>query len=135
MSDHVDRAVQVIEGHVSTTLLATDIAQELDVAGLLAKYPHLEGEGDWLIEVVNYHTCGAGPGSGAGHEPGCGTIPVGRLVTPEHDAAVAAKALREAADGFSDPDNPCHDPEPLNEVAQWLRLMADERIERTEATP
>lgn len=124
MNDHVDRAVQVIEGHVSTTLLATDIAQELDAAGLLAKYPHLEIEGDWLIEVVNYHTCGAGPGSGAGHEPGCGTIPVGRLATPAHDAEVAAKALREAvSDVLEDGD-----PDDMG-VAAWLQMRAD-RIER-----
>lgn len=77
-----------------------DIAQALANAGLLTKRPRLEIEGEWLVEVVDYHTCGAGPGSGAGHEPGCGSIPVARLVTPEHDAEVAAKALREAAPRF-----------------------------------
>lgn len=33
-------------------------------------------DGTWLVEDVQEHTCGAGPGSGAGHEPGCGTIPL-----------------------------------------------------------
>ena len=51
-----------------------------------------------LLNLVNYHTCGAGPGSGAGHEPGCGTIPVGRLAAPEHDAAVYVRELRADAD-------------------------------------
>lgn len=79
---------------------ATYALQIIDAAGLLAKYPHLEVDGDWLIEAVNEHTCGAGPGSGAGHEPGCGTIPVGRLLTPEVEAEVAARALRDAADAL-----------------------------------
>jgi len=33
-------------------------------------------ENGWLVELVREHTCGAGPGSGAGHEPGCGMIPI-----------------------------------------------------------
>ena len=101
MSDHITRAASMIERAqygITTPMMSRNIADDLDAAGLLAKYPRLEVEGEWLIEVVDYHTCGAGPGSGAGHEPGCGTIPVGRLATPAHDAAVAAKALREAAD-------------------------------------
>ena len=44
----------------------------------------------------------------------------GLLVTPEHDAAVAAKALREAAEDFGS-----------GGTAPILRLMAD-RIERGE---
>lgn len=37
-------------------------------------------EGEWLIEVVGHHTCGAGPGSYGGiHEPGCGTLPVAKV--------------------------------------------------------
>lgn len=84
-----------------------------------------EIEGDWLIEVVNYHTCGAGPGSGADHEPGCGTIPVGRLATPEHDAAVAARALREAAAAWAaDPDSV--DDETPADARNWLRERADQ---------
>ena len=39
-------------------------------------------EGTWLVEVVDEHTCGAGPGSGTGmHEPGCGLVPVVDLAT------------------------------------------------------
>ena len=57
----------------------------------------------------------------------------GLLATPAHDAAVAAKALREAADGFSDPDDPCHHSEPLNEVADWLRDLAADAEKRKDA--
>ena len=96
MTEHLSRVAEVLIEHTRVSIErchcgwsdlgrshAEHVAQALDAAGLLAKYPHLELDGDWLIEVVNYHTCGAGPGSGAGHEPGCGTIPVGRLATPE----------------------------------------------------
>lgn len=87
--------------------IATDHARALDTKGLLATYPHLEVEGDWLIEVVNEHTCGAGPGSGYGCEPGCGTVPVGRLLTPEVEAKIAARALRDAV---ADLDRRVNDP-------------------------
>lgn len=79
MNDHIARAVQVIEGHVSTTLLATDIAQELDAAGLLA--------------------------------------------APEHDAAVAARALREAANEVAYAVEWDDAPE---SVESWLHERADE---------
>lgn len=37
-------------------------------------------EGDWLVEVVNKHTCGTGPdGYYGAHEPGCGSIPVANI--------------------------------------------------------
>lgn len=78
------------------------VAKALYAAGLLRMYPHLEVEGGWLIEVVGRHTCGAGPGSGAGHEPGCGSIPVAPLATAEHDAKVAAKTLRDVAAGIGE---------------------------------
>ena len=98
-----------------------------------AEYPHLEVEGDWLIEVVNYHTCGAGPGSGAGHEPGCGTIPVGRLATPAHDAAVAAKALREAADALNAEDSNEWADEADREAVRIIELIRD-RADRIDPT-
>lgn len=125
-TDHIDRAAEVLDVHTYATsnegsgegprvcrcghrekpqdgeplqdVHRRHLLVTLDAAGLLTKYPRLEVEGDWLIEVVDYHTCGAGPGSGAGHEPGCGSMPVGRLATPENDAEVAAKAWDE---GFS----------------------------------
>lgn len=59
-------------------------------------------DGHWLVEEHQHHTCGAGPGSGAGHEPGCGLVPVvdlrglpgwgGLIATARRDA------LTEAAD-------------------------------------
>lgn len=96
-----------------------------DGLGLLSQYPHLEVDGNWLVEVVNEHTCGAGPGSGAGHEPDCGTIPVGRLATLEYDASV----LREAATAMEDEDGREWPFNGLDEMQRWLRLRAD-RIER-----
>ena len=49
-------------------------------------------------------------------------LPAGLLVTPAHDAAVAAKALREAADRFADGLTAAN-------VRQYLRDRAG-RIER-----
>lgn len=102
MSDHIARAAQVIHAQQCSSACASgpltshwEAVQALDTAGLLAKYPHLEVDGDWLIEVVNEHTCGAGPGSGAGHEPGCGTIPVGRLERPGVLAEIADERVRQ----------------------------------------
>jgi hypothetical protein len=56
----------------------------------------------WLVEVVDEHTCGAGPGSYGGlHEPGCGTIPVARvddLLRALSDLnAVRARVLEDCA--------------------------------------
>lgn len=63
--------------------------QELKAKGLLRDYPHLEIEGDWLVEVVDEHTCGTGPNGHYGlHEPGCGTVPVAQLNRPEGAQAV-----------------------------------------------
>ena len=60
-------------------------------------------EGTWLVEVVDEHTCGAGPGSGTGmHEPGCGLVPVVDLATlpgwDEHLTATPAPAPSVVSD-------------------------------------
>ena len=54
--------------------------------------------------------------------------PAGLLVTPEHDAAVAAKALREAAGEINNP-NATPDLESVARAVVYLRDRAD-RIER-----
>ena len=48
----------------------------------------------WLVELTNEHTCGAGPGSGWGCEPGCGSIPV--VEVKGADAEYLAGALCQA---------------------------------------
>lgn len=53
----------------------------------------------------------------------------GLLVTPEHDAQVAARALREAAGSIDGPDWAGYE----YAAADWLNACAD-RIERGEAT-
>lgn len=45
--------------------------------------PYLAVDGDWIVSVVGGHTCGAGPGSGAGCEPGCGSEPVMKVAELE----------------------------------------------------
>lgn len=48
-----------------------------DLAG-----PRLRVEGHWLVQEVDRHTCGTGPGGHYGaHEPGCGLEPVLDLST------------------------------------------------------
>lgn len=53
----------------------------------------------WLVEVVDQHTCGAGPGSGAGHEPDCGLVPITslehvfELLKAEVEQALAASPI------------------------------------------
>lgn len=49
----------------------------------------------------------------------------GLLATPEHGAAIAVQTLRDAADGLSDPDDPCWDDKPLEEIARHLRDVAE----------
>ena len=53
----------------------------------------------------------------------------GLLASPEHDAAVAAKALREAADDMDDTDDPDAIYVYNGDIDKWLRARAD-RIER-----
>lgn len=55
--------------------------------------------------------------------------PAGLLATPERDAAVAAKALREAADEMDDTDDPDAIHVNNGDIDKWLRVRAD-RIER-----
>ena len=64
--------------------------------------PVMRIEGTWLVEVVDEHTCGAGPGSGTGmHEPGCGLVPVLDLATlpgwDEHLTAAPSATRDEVA--------------------------------------
>lgn len=64
--------------------------------------PAMRIEGTWLVEVVDEHTCGAGPGSGTGmHEPGCGLVPVLDLATlpgwDEHLTAAPSATRDEVA--------------------------------------
>jgi hypothetical protein len=68
-----------IADHVSA--LTGMSTAELDSLGGLpqdapAQEPTYEIVHGYLVEVVDEHTCGAGPGSGAGHEPDCGLVPI-----------------------------------------------------------
>ena len=56
----------------------------------------------------------------------------GLLASPEHDAAVAAKALREAADDMGDTDDPDAIYVDNGDADVWLRARAD-RIEAGES--
>ena len=72
MRDAIDRAVQVIEGHVSTTLLAADIVQELDVAGLLATEAHDRAVADRAVAARALREFAAElTQQGADHVHGC----------------------------------------------------------------
>lgn len=53
----------------------------------------------------------------------------GLLVTPAHDAAVAARALREAADALDELQTPANEHPAQRDPALWLHERAD-RIER-----
>lgn len=56
----------------------------------------LELVNGWLVQVVDEHTCGAGSGSGAGHEPDCGLVPIASF---EHlFELLAAEARRDLND-------------------------------------
>lgn len=47
----------------------------------------------WLVEIVDYHTCGTGPNGHYGtHEPGCGQIPIGKVEDLLTDASRAYEA-------------------------------------------
>ena len=82
-------------------------------------------EGTWLVEVVDEHTCGAGPGSGTGmHEPGCGLVPVVDLATlpgwDEHLTAASSasreevtRAIRSVTDRWDEPLDEVHDVPPI----------------------
>lgn len=74
-----------------------------EATAAVATPPVMRIEGTWLVEVVDEHTCGAGPGSGTGmHEPGCGLVPVLDLATlpgwDEHLTAAPAPASSVAAE-------------------------------------
>ncbi len=63
-------------------------------------------DGTWLVERWDEHTCGAGPGSGAGHEPGCGTVPLVDLSTlPGWSSvrSVSATQVRALRERLADP--------------------------------
>lgn len=66
------KARAVLEGVKKGTLL--DRAH----AALAGPDPsRMRVEGDWLVQEVDEHTCGTGPGGHYGaHEPGCGLVPV-----------------------------------------------------------
>lgn len=68
----------------------------------------LELVNGWLVQVVDEHTCGAGPGSGAGHEPDCGLVPI---VSVEHLfellAAEAAVSVTDPANIYAGHDTGC----------------------------
>ena len=49
----------------------------------------------------------------------------GLLVTPEHDAAVAVKTLREAAGDMDDTDDPDAIHVNNGDIDKWLRARAD----------
>lgn len=70
-------------------------------------------ENGWLVEVVNEHTCGTGPGGHYGaHEPGCGMVPVARV---EDLLANRADSGGNAATGIDASPEPAPvDPAPLN---------------------
>jgi len=55
----------------------------------------------------------------------------GPLVTPEHDAQVAARALREAAEEIPGSTTPGPAVDPYDAACEWLLERAD-RIERQE---
>lgn len=104
MRDHVDRAAEVI-------------------------YVEVFGLPDYSPDAVDDHNrhsyrgdcqCNASDRADARH--GAEELDAaGLLASPEHDAAVAARASRDAADEFDAAD--------MRGVGQWLRADAD-RIER-----
>ena len=70
----------------------TTVGQQAE--GIPAEYAVENG---WLVELVNEHTCGAGPGSGAGHEPGCGMIPIDTVENLLRSSAATAALAWDAA--------------------------------------
>lgn len=53
-------------------------------------------ENGWLFEYVNEHTCGTGrDGYFGAHEPGCGTVPIGKVDDILRDAAAVSGCRRD----------------------------------------
>lgn len=80
----------------------------------------LELVNGWLVQVVDEHTCGAGPGAGGGHEPGCGLVPIASV---EHLfrllAAEAAACAADPASIYAGHDAACSSNEtPLGEFPE-----------------
>ena len=96
MSDHIDRAAKLID----PVAFSTDWASAPD--------PRAAAEGGWL--------------KGLARNAAQALDAAGLLVTPEHDAAVAARALRDAAPRFR------HDRPSASVWAEMLDLA--DRIER-----
>lgn len=59
-------------------------------------------ENGWLVEYVDYHTCGTAPGGHFGlHEPGCGTEPVMPMVDVIKQLGLSDESTTTQADGAS----------------------------------
>lgn len=67
--------------------------------------PEYRIDGEWLVEVVNEHTCGTARGGYYGaHEPGCGMVPVGKVDDLLRDAGIGSRMEWLFA---ARPDTPC----------------------------
>ena len=97
------------ETHEMTWMLPATVLHDpsapSEATDTVATPPAMRIEGTWLVEVVDEHTCGAGPGSGTGmHEPGCGLVPVVDLATlpgwDEHLTAAPSVAPKAAVEGL-----------------------------------
>jgi len=153
-----ERAAEVMVAYGSVSpALARVIARALAVDGLLAggaqpRQQTKPGEpvidSGYLCFKVDRHTCGAGPGSGAGHEPGCGLVPevdlttlpgydtLPRTVTAEEvDAAALEEVIGSAwddgnavgLDGYVGPGRGAEGPESTDQEAVRARTRFIER--------
>ena len=101
------------------------------VAAVLAEHRHITRQVDprplfdgGPIRTWVRCACGADAKDHAEHQADM-LAAAGLLVTPEHDAQVAARALREAAETY---ERGIH----VDSIPKWLRDMAHDRIERQE---